>query len=166
MNLPLPFRIFNGIAVLLFAAFAFFQYNDIDPTVYHRASSLDAALWLGFYALIAILFALSLFQKAAPRWLLLTGGLACLVEMGRTGWGLWINLFGEKDFTMMQYSMSAEDPRVEVTREFFGALLALTAVALLWWERRRFSSGAAGLSAEETSPSPAVESAKSEPPLA
>ena len=73
MNLPLPFRIFNGIAVLLFAAFAFFQYNDIDPTVYHRASSLDAALWLGFYALIAILFAFSLFQKAAPRWLLFDG---------------------------------------------------------------------------------------------
>ena len=138
MNLPLPFRIFNGIAVLLFAAFAFFQYNDIDPTVYHRASSLDAALWLGFYALIAILFALSLFQKAAPRWLLLTGGLACLVEMGRTGWGLWINIFGTEEFTMMQVSMSSADPRVELSREFFGAVIALAGIAALWWQGRRF----------------------------
>ena len=140
MNLPLPFRIFNGISVLLFAAFAFFQYNDIDPIVYHRASSLDAALWLGFYALIAILFALSLFQKAAPRWLLLAGALACLVEMGRTGWGLWINLFGEEDFTVVQIKMTAEDPRVELTREFFGALIALVGVGVLWWERRKFAA--------------------------
>ena len=154
MNLPLPFRIFNGIAVLLFAAFAFFQYNDIDPTVYHRASSLDAALWLGFYALIAILFAFSLFQKAAPRWLLLAGALACLVEMGRTGWGLWINIFGTEEFTMMQVSMSAEDPRVELSREFFGALLALAAVTLLWWERRKFAAAA---------PCPAGETASSPP---
>ncbi len=156
MNLPLPFRIFNGISVLLFAAFAFFQYNDIDPTVYHRASSLDAALWLGFYALIAILFALSLFQKAAPRWLLLTGALACLVEMGRTGWGLWINIFGAEEFTMMQVSMSAEDPRVELSREFFGALLALAAVTLLWWERRKFAAAVPSPTGETTSSPPGV----------
>lgn len=154
MNLPLPLRIINGITVVVFLAFAAVQYNDIDPDTYYRASSLDAALWLSFYALIAVLFALTFWRRLAPNWLLLAGALACIVEMFRTGWGLWINLFGEKDFTMMQYSMSAEDPRVEVTREFFGALLALTAVALLWWERRRFSSGAAGLSAEETSSSP------------
>jgi len=142
MHLPLPFRIFNGFAVVLFAAFAFFQYNDIDPAVYHQASSVDAALWLGFYALIAILFALSLFRRAAPVWMLLVGALACLVEMGRTGWGLWINIFGKEEFTMMQVSMSATDPRVELSREFFGALLALAAVTLLWWERRKFAATA------------------------
>ena len=154
MNLPLPFRIFNGLAVLLFAAFAFFQYNDIDPTVYHRASSLDAALWLGFYALIAILFALSLFRKAAPAWMLLVGALACLVEMGRTGWGLWVNIFGKEEFTMVGAHMSATDPRVELSREFFGALLALAAVTLLWWERRKFAAAA---------PSPAGETFTSPP---
>ena len=142
MHLPLPFRIFNGFAVVLFAAFAFFQYNDIDPAVYHQASSVDAALWLGFYALIAILFALSLFRRAAPVWMLLVGALACLVEMGRTGWGLWINIFGKEEFTMMQVSMSATDPRVELSREFFGALIALGGVILLWWQGRKYGSAA------------------------
>ena len=143
MNLPVPFRIFNGLAVLVFAAFAFFQYNDIDPAVYHEASSLDAALWLGFYALIAVLFALSLFRRAAPLWFLVVGALACLVEMGRTGWGLWINIFGKEEFTMMQVSMSATDPRVELSREFFGALIALLGVVVLWWQGRKFGATAA-----------------------
>lgn len=141
MKLPLSLRIFNGLAVALFAAFAFFQYNDIDPTVYHRASSLDAALWMGFYALISLLFALALLKRRAPNWLLLLGSLACLVEMALTGWGLWINLFGQEEFTMMQVSMSSDDPRVELSREFFGALIALAGVTLLWWQGRRFGTG-------------------------
>jgi len=141
MKLPLSLRIFNSLAAALFGAFAFFQYNDIDPTVYHRASSLDAALWLGFYALVAFLFALTLLKRCAPNWLLLLGAAACLVEMGQTGWGLWINIFGTEEFTMMQVSMSSEDPRVELSREFFGALIALTGVAVLWWQGRRFGTG-------------------------
>ena len=152
MNLPLPFRIFNGLAVALFAAFAFFQCNDIpqdgDKTgdhhsTYFEPSVLDAALWVGFYAFVAVLFALSLSGRIIPRWVLLAGALACFVQMGRTDWGLWDNLFGEKEFTMMGTSMSSADPRVELSREFFGALLALAAVTLLWWERRKFAATAA-----------------------
>ena len=72
--------------------------------------------------------------------LLLIAAAACLVEMARTGWGLWVNIFGDDEFTMMQYSMSSTDPRVELSREFFGALIALAAVGLLWWERGRFAT--------------------------
>jgi len=144
MNLPLPLRIFNCIAVLLFATFAFYQYNDIDRVKYHKPSVLDSALWLTFYALIAVLFALSLFRKAAPGWLLLIGALASLIEMGRTGGGVWENLFGGQEFTMMGASMSATDPRVELSREFFGALIALAGVALLWWESRKYAITANG----------------------
>ncbi|MBJ07376.1 MAG: hypothetical protein CMO40_09715 [Verrucomicrobiaceae bacterium] len=140
MTLPRPLQILNGISALLFLAFAAFQANDIDREIYHKASSLDAALWLAFYALIALLFALTFWRRPAPVWLLLAGALACLLEMSRTGWGLWINLFGEKDFTMMQFQMTAEDPRVELTREFFGALIALVGVGILWWERRKFAT--------------------------
>jgi len=60
---------------------------------------------------------------------------ACLVELALTGPGLWENLFGERDFTMTQASMNAEDPRVELTREFFGAVIALAGVAVLWARR-------------------------------
>lgn len=139
MNLPVPIRILNAVAVAIFASFSWVQYNDIDPSVYYNPSSLDAALWLGFYAMIAVLFGIS-FWRPSPKWLLLIAAAACLVEMARTGWGLWVNIFGDDEFTMMQYSMSSTDPRVELSREFFGALIALAAVGLLWWERGRFAT--------------------------
>ena len=138
MNLPTPLKIVNILGFLLFGVFAFFQYNDIDPAIYYKPSGLDATLWLLFYALIAVLFVVLLFRPV-PRWLLIIAAVACIVEMARTAPGLWNNLFGDGSFTMTQASMSAEDPRVELTREFFGALIALAGVAVLWWESIRFS---------------------------
>ena len=69
---------------------------------------------------------------------------------------LWINIFGTEEFTMMQVSMSAEDPRVELSREFFGALLALAAVMLLWWERHKFTVDLPSPTAETTSSPPGI----------
>ncbi|NNC90082.1 MAG: hypothetical protein HKN82_16615 [Akkermansiaceae bacterium] len=138
MILPTPLKILNVVGFLLFAVFAFFQYNDIDPEIYYKPSGLDATLWLLFYALIAVLFLVLIFRPV-PRWLLIAATLACVFEMVRTGPGLWQNLFGEGSFTMTQTSMSADDPRVELTREFFGALIALAGVGVLWWELRRFA---------------------------
>jgi len=46
--------------------------------------------------------------------------------------GLWDNLFGDQPATMAKESMSAADPRVELTREFFGALIALLGVLYQW----------------------------------
>jgi hypothetical protein len=57
--------------------------------------------------------------------------------MAVTGPGLYENVFGGKDFTMTQASMSAEDPRVELTREFFGAVIALLGVGILLRRERR-----------------------------
>ena len=136
MKSSAPLVILNVLCALLFAVFAWVQYNDTDPAVYDRPSVLDAWLWLAFYALISVLFVWILFKPVA-KWILLAAAIACLVEMGRTAPGLWENLFGEAPFTMTQISMSASDPRVELTREFFGALLALAAVVVLWWEAQR-----------------------------
>ena len=138
MNLPFSLKTLNVLACLLFTVFSCVQYNDIDPDTYYHPSSLDAALWLGFYALIAVLFVGILFVRV-PNGIFLLTALACLIELGRTAPGLWENLFGEKDFTMMATSMSGSDPRVELSREFFGALIALAAVGLLWWERSKFA---------------------------
>lgn len=120
-------KILNYILAALFFLFAFFQYNDVDPGVYHNPSSLDAALWLLFYAIIGIGFIILNFRKL-PLWFFVLAILACLIEMSLSGPGLWDNLFGEKPFSMTQTSMSADDPRVELTREFFGAVIALAAV--------------------------------------
>lgn len=140
MRLPLPLKILNVVLFLLFALFSWVQYNDIDPEVYDRPSSIDAATWLLFYALVSALFLITVF-KAPPRWILALAILACLVELGRTAPGIWENFFGEQPFTLTQQSMSAEDPRVELSREFFGALITLGAVVLLWWERARYHIG-------------------------
>ncbi len=73
-----------------------------------------------------------------------------IVFMGLSGPGLWENFSGEKDFTMTQTSMSAEDPRVELSREFFGALIALVATAFLWWQRRKSSRTVPATASVET----------------
>lgn len=125
------FTVIHIVAALLFLLFAWLQHNDIDPEIYHNSSSLDATLWFLFYLLIAILFVVAIF-KPVPRWILLLSIVACVVEMVMTGPGLIENLFGEKEFTMTQVSMSAEDPRVELTREFFGAVIALAGVLFLF----------------------------------
>jgi glucan phosphoethanolaminetransferase (alkaline phosphatase superfamily) len=119
------------VCAVLFGAFAWLQRNDIDPDIYYKSSSLDATLWFMFYLLIAILFVVAIFRPL-PRWLLIVSILACLAEMVMTGPGLLENLFGEKEFTMTQVSMSAEDPRVELSREFFGAVIAFAGVLFLY----------------------------------
>lgn len=120
----------------MFALFAWLQRNDLDPAVYDKPSVLDAALWLAFYLLIALLFVGSLLRRI-PTWVLALAALACIVELATTAPGLVENLFGDRDFTMMQERMSAEDPRVELTREFGGAAIALAGVLLLWRRERR-----------------------------
>jgi len=120
----------------LFGAFAWMQRNDLDPAVYDHPSAIDAALWLAFYLLVALLFVAVSFRRV-PGWLLALAAVACLAEMARTGPGLFENVFGEKEFTMTQASMSASDPRVELSREFFGAVIALAGVGAIAWQNRR-----------------------------
>jgi len=138
-NAPSSLRPVTVVVHVLLAAmfflFAWLQQNDLDPAIYDKPSALDAALWLAFYAVIGALFVASLFRRV-PVWLLLLAAVACIAEMAATGPGLYENVFGGKDFTMTQASMSSEDPRVELTREFFGALIALAGVAILWRRER------------------------------
>lgn len=133
----------NLAAAILFGLFSWLQWNDIDPAIYDHPSRLDAVTWLLFYALIAVLFVVVLIRRL-PFWLLAAAAVFCLIEMGRTAPGIWENLTGEKEFTMTQASMSASDPRVEQSREFFGAVIALAGVGLLGWERRRLWRSGAG----------------------
>ncbi len=128
--------IVNSVAALLFAIFAYLQTNDIDPEIYYRSSSLDAVLWCLFYGLIAVFFVVAIFRRIS-KWLLVVSIFACLVEMGTTLPGLIENLTGESEFTMTGASMSAEDPRVELSREFFGAVIALAGVLGLLFQQKK-----------------------------
>lgn len=136
MKLSPLFAIGHFIITVLFAVFARLQVNDIDPAVYHKPSSLDAMLWFSFYLLIAALFVVSVFRKVPPS-ILIVSLVACVTELIMTGPGFIENLFGDDDFTMTQVSMSAEDPRVELTREFAGALIAFSAVLYLLLMQRK-----------------------------
>jgi len=136
MRFSRPIIALNLVLALLFTVFAWYQRNDIDPAIYHHPSVIDAALWLLFYLLIAVLLVVILYRPL-PRWLLIVAVLACLIEMGRTGPGLYDNLFGGESFNMTQVSMSAADPRVELSREFFGALIALAGTGLLIFQNRK-----------------------------
>lgn len=140
MRLPPPLLVLNLALAALFACFAWLQRNDVDPAVHHRPSALDSALWLAFYLLVAVLFVAVCFRPL-PRWLLVVAAAACLVEMVRTGPGLYDNLVGGEAFAMTRASMSAEDPRVELSREFFGAAIALAGVGALAWQNRRPCGG-------------------------
>jgi len=135
MKLTLISTTGHFIATVLFGTFAWVQINDIDPAIYHKPSSLDALLWFSFYLLIAILFVVSVFRTISAT-ILIVALTSCVVEMVITGPGLFQNLFGEENFSMTQVSMTAEDPRVELTREFFGALIAFAAVLYLLMKRR------------------------------
>ncbi len=130
----------NIILAALFFVFAWFQRNDIDPDIYSSPSfdnpTLDSALWFLFYAIIGFAF-LYLIKKSLPFWYFILAIIACLFEMYLSGPGLWENLTGDKPFTMTGESMSGTDPRVELTREFFGALIALAAVLFQWWQNKK-----------------------------
>jgi hypothetical protein len=136
MRFSRPIIALNLVLALLFTVFAWYQRNDIDPAIYYHPSVIDAALWFLFYLLIAVLLVVILYRPL-PRWLLVVAVLACLIEMGRTGPGLYDNLFGGDSFNMTQVSMSAADPRVELSREFFGALIALAGTGLLIFQNRK-----------------------------
>ena len=120
-------RIANIIGAIMFFLFGALQINDIDPEIYHNPSKLDVALWLLFYLFIGVLMLLVIFKKI-PTWILIVGIIACVAQMAVTGPGLYQNLLGEESFNMTQEGMSAEDPRVELSREFFGALIAMFGV--------------------------------------
>ena len=133
----------NLILAGLFFVFALFQRNDIDPEIYSNPSfgnpTFDSALWFLFYAVIGLVFLL-LIKKRVPVWYFILAVIACLTEMYLSGPGLWENIFGEKSFTMTGESMSGTDQRVELTREFFVAVIALAGVTFQWSQNKKLSA--------------------------
>ena len=132
------YKVFNLIAAALFAVFSSLQWNDLDPAVYDDPSIADAVTWAMLYALVAVLFIYVLLRRL-PRWVFFMAAIFCLTQMGRTAPGLWDNITGDGAFSMAQASMSADDPRVERTREFFGALIALLGVGIVAFQNTRWA---------------------------
>ena len=129
------FLVINIILTLIFVLFAWVQREDDNPDVYVNPSTFDVVVWVTFYAAIALGFALACFS-IRPRLFYILTLIFGLVLLVMTGPGLIDNLFGDKQFEMMKNSMNPENPRVELTREFFGALIAMGAIIFLWLQPR------------------------------
>ena len=131
-------RFANLVAATIFAIFSSLQWNDLDPAIYDNPSIVDAIGWGIFYGFIAVLFVLVVLRRL-PRWILIVAVVFCLIQVGRTAPGLWENLTGDEAFDMTQASMAADDPRIELSREFFGALIALVGVGIIAFENARLA---------------------------
>lgn len=123
-------RIINIIATLIFAAFAWLQYNDDNPDIYVEPSIIDAGSWILFYSLVAVGFLAAAFRKY-PKWLYVIAGAFALYYMATTAPGLIDNIQGDH-FEMTKGAMNPEHPQVETTREFLGALIAFLSLSFLW----------------------------------
>ena len=127
---------FTAFLSVLFAVFAFFQLNDTNPEIYHRPSVIDAWSWVAFYGLISVLCLVSIFRPI-PLTLLVIAALFCVYEMATTAPGVYRNLFETESFTMTGASMAPSRSEVELSREFFGALIGLLGIAFLWWQAKK-----------------------------
>ncbi len=93
-------------------------------------------MWVAFYALIAVLFGLALLKQRFPWPLYAFAAAFCLYQWIATGPGLIANLVSG-DFTMGKSGMNPDHAEVELSREFFGAVIAFSALCFLWFQRRR-----------------------------
>ena len=125
----------NAFGFVVFGIFAYVQFNDTDPAVYHEPSARDAWMWLIFYAFIALLYLIAVF-RSVPRVALIIAVVFCMVLMVLTGPGFYENAAGEEEFTLTGSSMAPSRSYVELSREFLGATICLVAVVLLWCQRR------------------------------
>lgn len=128
--------IVNVLLMLVFAAFAWLQRDDADTSgKYENPWIGDVWVWITFYGLVSAGFLLALFRKHPwPLYLVLVA--FCAWQFARTGHGLITN-FSTGNPTLTGEAMSAAKPFIEQSREFFGALIALTAVGFLWLQGRR-----------------------------
>lgn len=117
-------RILYTCLALLFALFAYFQYNDPD-----------SLLWIAMYISVAVLFAFMATGRYL-RWATL--GLAGLLIVGLVIYapGVW-EFFTNDDGITFSQGMSNQYPYIEQAREFGGLLIALTAVVFLIVQGRK-----------------------------
>jgi len=112
-------KAFNSIAFLVFSAFAALQLNDPDPV-----------LWVSIYMSVAVLLLLRVFGFYHPyaaitlMCLLATYGLTMLPALTQ-----WLSS-GHPEAVLEH--MSNEKPYIEISREFFGLLIAEAALAAQW----------------------------------
>jgi len=131
---PVLRTVLNTIGAALFAFFAWLQHEDDNPDIYAEPSRIDIFLWVAFYGLVACLFAAAALRRF-PRWPFLLVASLGTYHLATTVPGFLDNLRAGGGFEVAKESMSPDRAEVELSREFFGSLIALAAAALVWIQR-------------------------------
>ncbi len=108
-------KIVDGLIALLFFAFAAFQYNDPDGT-----------LWLVFYGAVGGVAALAFWGRDS-RLLIFVVGAVGLVGLALSAPGFVAFLTDPEQHSLME-RMADSRPFIEQSREFLGLCLALAAL--------------------------------------
>ncbi|MCB0766458.1 MAG: transmembrane 220 family protein [Flavobacteriales bacterium] len=107
----------------VFAAFAAMNLNDPDPIP-----------WILAYLAVAVLFGLSAFDRADRR---VSGWLAVALAVWMLTMTPGVLSWVRAGMPSIAATMQAEEPHIEVMREFLGLLIAVLALAWLWWRTPR-----------------------------
>ncbi len=116
----------NIIFSLLFLSFAYFNTNDSDGW-----------LWVIIYLVTAALCALAAFKKWYPKitlaYIVILLFYAGYFFVSKDGVMDWMTEYNTPSITE---SMQATKPYIEKTREFFGLLIAIAALAVNYFFRK------------------------------
>lgn len=116
----------NIIFSLLFVAFAYFNLNDSDGW-----------LWVLIYLITAAICALAAAKKWYPKitlaYIVILLFYAGYFFISKDGVMDWMTEYNTPSITE---SMQATKPYIEKTREFFGLLIAIAALAVNYFFRR------------------------------
>jgi hypothetical protein len=112
-------KIIHLLLALAFAAFAYLNLNDPDPVP-----------WVFAYGATAVLFGLAAFGRADRR---ISGLLAIALAIWMLSMSGGVIDWFEQGMPSITGAMHAESQYIEVVREFLGLLIAVLALAWLWW---------------------------------
>lgn len=119
-------KIANIILAILFAVFAAFQINDIDPW-----------LWIGLYGFVSVLYIFAVRQRFNIP-IIAIGILVTAIGVGLLTPDFidWV----QQGMPTITESMKAEEQHIELTREFLGLIILLAALIFLLIQARKETS--------------------------
>ncbi len=111
-------RIYYIVTSLLFLVFAFVQLNDADPW-----------LWVSWYVFLALLSAFAAWGRFYRLWII-AGLVLCVLGILRLSpdFMQWV----QDGMPTIVASMKAENPYIELVREFLGLLISGAALLILF----------------------------------
>jgi hypothetical protein len=117
-------KILFGTLSLIFVLFAVVQYNDPDPLI-----------WITYYLAVAVITGAAAMGKDL-RWLVIATSVVSVAGLVYYFPGVYDWAINHNAENIAQ-SMKADKMYIEETREFFGLVISLTAIILVFRKRKQ-----------------------------